>query len=90
MKRCLLYFLAIHMMSQFVILVAHETPTSIGYATYFGANGDHDEVNGVHIAEDGTIVVAANIGTLIPPGITPIDLPGVSSTDRSDSTARRL
>ena len=57
-------------------LLDAKTPTSIGYATYLGGDGDHDEVMGVHIAEDGTIVIARNVGTLIPPGITPVDLPG--------------
>lgn len=53
-----------------------KTPTSFGYASYLGGIGDHDELVGVHIAEDGTLLVAANIGTMIPPGVKAIDLPG--------------
>ena len=68
-------------------LLATEVPTQLASSTYLGSASDHDQVVGVRIAADGTLIVAANVGGKIFEDATRSDLPSFS---QPGSAAPRL
>ena len=64
-------------------LLATEVPTQLASSTYLGSASDHDEVVGVRIAADGTLIVAANVGGKIYEDATRIDLPSFSQPSKA-------
>jgi len=50
--------------------------TEVLSSTYLGSSFDQDEVMGVRILKDGTLVVAANVGDQVFEGAKVVDLPG--------------
>ncbi len=51
----------------------------ISTASYLGSAADNDAVRGIVIQSDGTVVLAANIGTAQPGGVTPVLLNGATA-----------
>jgi len=68
---------------------AAELPTDVLTSTYLGSDFDSDSVTGVRIADDGTLIVAANVGTKVYPQAKVIDFPGFAAPkqERPDPAA---
>lgn len=74
--------LSLMLMSLSELTRAQTDPYAITTASFLGDASSTDRVRGARIQSDGTIVVAANIGSANPGGVTPILLNGASVASR--------